>query len=494
MPKRQNRVQSNGRIPLLSVLLIIACVASACQPTPEDLIVQNKKDSELMDKIGTDNGAEHNGTPQVGIAEYVSVDHLNFSDELTNGLILNTDAYVLIPDVDRYPIVNFKRKQFMDDHLDTVLDTLLDGKTLYKARDRHALTKSEIEERIVETNFAYKDLDSPMATAKGITDLDELHRQRDAILQELNARLQTAPESIPLVVHDRSLFENNLRGTVYENDVRLMDITITNNSSDTNLLGVSLSIFGEEDWSYIRKIHRAINGRDIPDDLAFIPVDSMPEGMGMSPEEAIALAEETFTDMGAGDDIEVSDIHYLEIPQEGIKCYALQLLRYINGVPIISMSTNPRGATKRSDDTYSDAFSIPVPMETMSVLISDDGIIDLSWQDPIELLETVNQNVELVPSEKIVDVFRQEFKNAYSDKSIAEITKTYDCYNVSLTYGMARIPNRQKTFMAIPLWDFYAKWESSWESGGRTGKDTIDASIITINAVDNSRFVRNWGY
>jgi hypothetical protein len=280
MTKRQDRF--TGLIPVLAVIMIFACVASACQPTPEDLIVQNKKDSELMDKIGTDNGTEHNQIPQAGIAEYVIVDHLNFSDELTSGLILNADADVLMPDVDNYPIMNFKRKQFMDDDLDTVLDTLLDGKTLYKARARHALTKSEIEERIIETNYDYKDLDSPMAIAKGITDLDELHRQRDAILQELNQRLQTAPESIPLVEHDRSLFESNLWGAVYENDVRLMDITITNNSSDTNLLGVSLSIFGEEDWSYIRQIHRAITGCGMPDDIEFIPVDSMPEGMGMN--------------------------------------------------------------------------------------------------------------------------------------------------------------------------------------------------------------------
>jgi hypothetical protein len=158
------------------------------------------------------------------------------------------------------------------------------------------------------------------------------------------------------------------------------------------------------------------------------------------------------------------------------------------------METNSQGATKRSDDTYSDVFNVPVPMETMSVLISDDGIIDLLWKDPVKFVETVNQHVELVSKEKTIDIFRQEFKNAYSDKELADRTKTFDCYNVFLTYGMARIPNRQKTFMAIPLWDFYAKWESSWESGGRNGKDTIDASIMTINAVDNSRFVRNWGY
>jgi len=483
------------RIPLFAVI-IIACIASACQPTPDDLIVQNKKDDELMDKIDTSDGAEDIGTPQTGIADYISVDHLNFSDELTSGLLLNTDADVMMPDVDSYPILNFKRKQFMGDDLDMALKTLLDGRTLYEARDSHILTKSEIEERIVETNFEYKDLDSSMAVAKGITDLEELHQQRDAILQDLNERLKTAPESIPLVEHDRSLFEGNLRGTVYENDARLMDITITNNSSDTNLLGIDLSTFYDDDWSLLWQIHSAIcNQYALPDNLELVPVSGIPDGMVMTPEDAVALAEKTFLDMGAGDDIAVSDINYLEIPHMDVKCYAIQLSRYINGVPIVSMGTNTQGADKRIDEKYSDVFSLPVPMETMSVLIGDDGIIDLLWKDPITRIEIVNQNVELVSRGKIVDIFRQEFKNAYTDKALADVTNTFDCYTVSLSYGMARIPKNQDTFMAIPLWDFYAKWESSWEtSSGRGGTEVNDASIITINAVDNSRFIRNWGY
>jgi hypothetical protein len=61
------------------------------------------------------------------------------------------------------------------------------------------------------------------------------------------------------------------------------------------------------------------------------------------------------------------------------------------------------------------------------------------------------------------------------------------------------MPNQNNYYMAIPLWDFYASYMvRSWEGTDPVSNNVIerifDLDMMTINAIDKSRFSRQWGY
>ena len=495
-----------------------------CQPTPEELIVQNKADGELMNAVNAGNteapvenaveGIPGDDASQNDIIEYKTIDRVSFELELSNGVKLNADADVTVPDSVTMPVLSYKRKAFSDEFVNVVFYALLGDKPFYEINN--VRSKSQIEEQIIQINFDYDNLDSPMAIAKGITDLEKLHSLRDETLNQLYEELITAPDVVPYVEINRALSdEGYVLGETPYNSNLMMELKISNTEhgiavEDNSCIGLSYTLILKDVYSVAQIVQYIFMGGDIQTESMaglgrgpFVyPANTQPSTMTMTPEEAIKIAEEIFHVMGAGDDAKVSDIYYVEIPQDinfgtdsPIYCYGVVLKRYINGMPIEIESSSYKGMEKRADDT-SDQFNAGVPVEEMRVFISDEGIIDLLWREPTEVVEIMNQNVELVSTSDIVEVFKQEFKNAYSYYEVSESENIpYSLYDIKLNYGLARIPNQNDLFMAIPLWEFFATISSAYyNQDGQLIERAFDIDLITINGIDKSRFSRQWGY
>ena len=285
----------------------------------------------------------------------------------------------------------------------------------------------------------------------------------------------------------------------------MLELKITNNEHGKDValnssIGIRLSLIGKDGmntlWTKLQSYRR--NGEIQADVMlpenAISPADHQPETMAMTPEEAVKIAQDIFYKLGAGDDVMVSNVYYVEIAPgeytDKINCYGIELKRYIGGMPIEIEFSTDKGMEKRTDD-FSDQFNSGVPMEEMTVFISDEGILDLEWKEPIEQVEVLNQNAELIPTEEIIDVFKQEFRNAYSFYDKPEDGNIiYNLQDIRLNYGIARIPNQNDIYMAIPLWEFYAQY---FETARGNPEERI-ITLLTINALDKSRFSHQWGY
>jgi hypothetical protein len=318
--------------------------------------------------------------------------------------------------------------------------------------------------------------------------------------------LETAPDVLTLAQKERRLVDGYTYGQTPFDDSRMMELKISNDEHGAevglnDMIGIRYSLIGKDGintlWTKLQnyRMNGEIEANLLVPENAVTPADHQPEDMTMTPNEAKKIAEDIFNKLGAGDDVKVSGIYYVRIPEdefvEAVSCYGVELKRYVVNMSIEIEFSTDKGKEKRTDD-FSDQFNGGVPTEEMTVFISDEGIIDLEWKEPIEAYEVMNQNVELASTDEVIEVFRQEFKNAYSYyEAPAGEEQEYFLYDISLNYGLARIPNQNGTYMAIPLWDFYAYYYETIREGEPT-QNYLD--LLTINALDKSRFSRQWGY
>jgi|GEM_PF-7132564 len=501
------------------VCILIAFIMSGCQATPEDLIVQQKDTDELLEKIYAEDEPESADSDPVETEadeertdEYRAIDHASFDMELVNGIKLSVDNDLLVPDKETFPIVTYKRKVFTDEDINCITELFLKGNNLYHFRDDRVMTKSELEEMIIMLKRDYSSLDSEVAKMKGITDINELYKLRDDALAECYEELETAPEEIKAEVHNMNYANHSIMGDAkVDGRMYVLYINDAEDSSRSNIEDmrprISFSRFNYHADGYKCLYKSLLTNRIIIPGIGILPrverndwgssyvistalCEDQPDEIDMTIEEAKETALDTFKQVGAGDDIDISGIFLIGYSDSSydITCYAVELKRQIDGMPITQRSlVTTDGMERRSDDTNR-RFASSVPSERMIILLNDEGILDFEWSEPVERIEEINNNAELITSQAVIENFKQAFINGYSFETFgdSEYLKNMALNEISLGYGMARIPNDKELFMAIPLWNFYKTCE--------TRGHTYTSSLITINALDGSRFNPGWGY
>lgn len=528
-------MRKNKPICILIVFTILISALTACKPTPQKPAVVSK-DGRLIEKIKATEGVlapsnEPTATPEPDpesltafTIEHKKVDHVKFEKELASGFTtIKVDADVWMPDVTSYPVYKYRDKVFSQSDVDRIIQYLLGDKPLYNCDI--PWTKAQIEARIVDTNFEYKDLDSEMAQIKGITDLKELHRQRDNVLEWLYKKLETASESLELTEIPTTMNEY-LLGKFQFNDKRLAELRIQQTKDCYN--GIEMRLLEENNEYNALDINNLISGDGRTYNYEFLDVDKRPDCLHMTPEEAIQKAKELFSVLGAGDDIGVYSIQVVRT-REDLVCYVMQLKRYLDNIPIERVSSNNRGLDNPYED-WDDDIVPSLPHERMQVYLNDEGILTFRWENPLVLVGQENQNVELEVLNTVINNYKQCCINAYSyqyygEKLLKHIKDTgyktsFDVCDIRLDYGLARYPNTIDTYIAIPLWNFFGKYkefsndsedqkrldkEEKWIKENRKifefGYPGIRLQLeknvhttITINGIDGSRYNSRLGY
>ena len=117
----------------------------------------------------------------------------------------------------------------------------------------------------------------------------------------------------------------------------------------------------------------------------------------------------------------------------------------------------------------------------------------VGWNCPVHVLGVENENVPLLPFEKILEIFKQQvFMNIYIGKDYLGNDSHTDMHitEIHFSYMRVRKPN-EEDYWLLPVWDFRG-YTTKWA-------DCIDSwwdnfSILTINAIDGSIVDRDLGY
>ena len=515
---------------IIAMIIILSCFTTACQPTPKEIIVEQKGDEKILDALNstaepiteisdekeigdTNSSTESNLLPILSTADYNTVETVSFDINLSNNYNLSANAEVNVPITDSYPVYSYKRKEFDEEFIKDIFDALLDDNPFYEYLEgTDGMTKSEIEEAIVAIKYDYRDLETPLAKYAGITDINWLNEVKEDKLKDYVEALPYATDYVEYNEIQKKLTDGCAFGTAMINEDEKAEFRIVDNEygfkvESNQSIGIRYSMIGNDGMTTLARRVSVLkqNGTFVPTTGLLGPfiheIKSQPSMISMTPIQASNIAESTFKQMGAGDDVKVSEIYLIEIPKgagfDDIYCYGIVLNRYVNNMPISIDTSSKIGAEKNNTD-FSDQFNAGIPKESMTVFINDLGIIDLEWTEPIEFISVINSNVKIAPTDEIIDSFKKYYSFSYAILGpVDEVQKELDfsLNEIRLHYCIARIPNNNDEYMAIPLWEFYSTVPIVYfDRDMNPFTEEQHENLLTINAIDKSRFVHQWGY
>lgn len=499
------------RYVAILLCMAVAFGAAACQPTPEQAIVV-KKDTERMIEQAAQpsNGA---AIDEVGIPE----GRYTFSAEGLNGrLRINVDAEIEAPAAQAMPIVRVERDGFSQEIVTKVFNYFYAGETAYDASGEHVETKAEIEPLIIDAKRCLAD---GSYTERGYTEEEYVAR-----LKQIEKIYAAAPETAPA----SPVSDGTMRMTELENVGDYLQLNVdTDRAKDT---ARSMSVLTPISWTsansgfgahlYYRVYSRTKKGTEYnTQGILRTNGTNLPEAarqkLAIDFDEAKALCDGVFTAAGLADNYTfghaflVGDAGMgkyggngkeLGAPAENY-AYRLYYTRIINGVPCFVNTDNGL------NDANNGATSLPWSYECIVFTVDSSGLSQLSWSNPVKVVETVTENAVILPFDKIMDVFESMIKVEYEaflkmwEGNGGEMDITID--KLELCLVRVREQNSEATGLLVPTWVFYGNnkvvhsngsvsYDLAHGSGSTWNKEPFP--VLIINAIDGSIIDLGKGY
>ncbi len=418
-------------------------------------------------------------------------------------LVVNTDATVEIPAVDKISAISVTPAEVTQDLLDRITDAFFSDATLYTADSYYVQTKSEIKEILdgLKEDVANGNLDP---NNWGTDDEGNYIYDIYADIEYWESEYETAPEAKTLVegrpvagvasqASDGQIMEeNSFSGVAVMNDGSKYYYKTYSSGSDT--LAVR-----------IKKTAKA-GGEALPTDTSWFDyTDSngfqkpTEESIGLSLENAKKMVQEKVDKMGITDlqctgwDYAVctnlEDDNTLSNIGTG---YHIYYNRVINGVPITQ--TMDSGGNLEDMDSTMETWSY----ESLEFFVDKDGIASVAYRDPYIIGETKTENLSLLPFSEIMKTYEKMMVVTNADNMEYENSRVYDINRIVLGYARIYEPSKDAhTGLLVPVWDFFGTRKTETEYDGESYSDTTDYptwSYLTINAVDGSIIDRSLGY
>ena len=489
----------------IAILLCMAVAfgAAACQPTPEQAVVV-KKDTERMIEQAAQpsNGA---AIDDVGIPE----GRYTFSAKGLNGrLRINVDAEIEAPAAQAMPIVRVEQGGFSQEIVTKVFNYFYAGETAYDASGEHVETKAEIEPLIIHAKRCLAD---GSYAERGYTEEEYIAR-----LKRIEERYAAAPETAPA----SPVSDGTMRMTELENVGDYLQLNVDTDREKDAARSMSVltpnsrvsanSGFGA--YLYYRVYSRTKKGAEYnTQGILRTNGTNLPETarqkLAIGFDEAKALCDGVFTAAGLADDYTfghaflVGDAGMGEYSGNGKElgapaenyAYRLYYTRIVNGVPCFVNTDNGL------NDANNGATSLPWSYECIAFTVDSSGLSQLSWNNPVKVVETVTENAAILPFDKIMDVFETMIKVEYEaflrmwEGDGGEMDITIDTLELCLV--RVREQNSEATGLLVPAWVFYGN-NKVVHSDGSVSHDLAHGSastwgkepfpVLIINAVDGS--------
>lgn len=492
-------------------VLITMALLFGCQKTPDSPIVIDKNSESMIDTAKeTQPLAAANET----LRGKVSAPERFVYSDAQGRLTIAADADVFVPDTASMPIINVKSGTITQETVDGYWDALIGGAQMWEWSEQP--TKADLEDMIVREN---KDL----SDARQEQQPQDIINGIQARIDYFEAMYEKAPETTVSVPCDGKLKEQ-----VYWDPVMgVIDTRYTGLKAATVKNSAEMANAGQYQWLYVTNpwtgpegsvkpyegpaqlmYNTAALNRNYTHSGTEISVDDFPgaavrEKLNMTPKQAVETVEAFFEKTGTP--MKVLDIYLdgdtvnLDGSQKEAEHYAYYLncirvlegglpVADVNGVPL--MMPREEGSSSPLIPNNAPEYSKPWYWEHMSVLIDDDGFIEISWFAPLEVADTEVENSKLLPFTDIEAVF----KNMITVKYEAAITDGYtmecDITNVRLEMMRVRKQNSDRIpveGLLIPVWNFYGTL-TVYDGGGKQAGGTYkgDSILLSINAVDGS--------
>ena len=457
------------------LVMLLLCVG--CQKTPEQPLIVPKEQQVMVEKATATQEPE---------AEYVppeAPERWTFSAENKN-FTYTIDAEVYVPD-SPLPMVWARAQGLSQAAVYRLFALLSQGETLYPPRQQ---TKADIE-KLIQDDYALIE--------KGPGKHSDLTKEEyeEGLLDEieyLKKAYQTAPET----------WEDHPTDGTYEVKTSFGENTTylyvhgNNRAREITSAAYDKANF-QSDFRYYRHLSDSRYGYTMINTKPMTEDDPMPEDLSwdkvMNQVQAVLDA--------AGEPFEIGPVFLIDDAQNGSvddvvqegQCHALcvDCRRVVKGVTV---ATNTSGISS-SDNVY----SIPWSMEYLRFIVDSDGILTIEWNNPLTILDTVSETVNLMSFEDIRTTAERMLPIVYSPAGwehyrSMEITISH----VRLELMRVREQNNTNELkgLLVPAWVFYGTavgtdredFQDYSSYGLRGGTDFYrgDEILLCLNAVDGS--------
>lgn len=447
------------------VFILVLSLLVACQPTPTAEPVVNKAEGRLEELIVAQ--PEASPVPERTVGERVGAPK-RVKEELSGHvyggeLNVHIDAPVAVPEVTRVPVYTVRFRTFTAEEKEALTKKLLgDGPYFDGNRDRAIYARCDNMVKLYEAWL--KALDEQCYGPGQQENYDSMRNANllDYISFEMKDMQRhsdfPAPEPWTGRFSDERFGLENGQG-------KGLSITPWER-------GVDIGYGTDEDVdinSYSYRLPKTDREREM-----WAKVQDFANGLGFT--EA-----RTWDMTGVDDDIREGLFH----SETGFEydSFQFQLLPYYDGIPSYPDSqtyTGPDGVKERVTHV---PYEQGPQQERIEATVVKGEITNFVWCNALEIVSTDSENVNLLPFEKVMDIFRSQiFRSIYlgtSDedpelwKNEPEHSETLTIHTVRFSYMRVKKPNSSE-FWLMPVWDF--------------------DDCMTINAVDGSIINRSAGY
>ena len=456
-----------GRI--VSFLLALALLAmGGCQATPEQGIVTSKNDgvfeAALEKKPEEASAAEDGGevpAPEAETRPYAA--SFTSADGHTTYTV-DTE----IPSVDRaVPVLQVRPHEITPEEAKTFAEALFDGAQMYEYGER---TKSEIEEEILSIRQRLSDTDALLADYGGdAAAVEGVASILEDQLEKLEDACETARDGEPIpcewTFYPESHYNNMASDPTY-------CIKAT-----TTFDGLPYQFFVDNRNEADYRLHM----------ISAFPADDgdvySTEATSPSAEEVAGLrdrVESMLEKMGLSDWVIVScqvrtDTNVVELKAQPV----------YEGIPV---TWQAQLENLKTGDEYASNYYY----ESINIQYYGGKLLWFSYQSPMDAVQTVNADVEILSVDEIIDIFESQMKvrdSAFYQRLMGDGSGelSVDALVDKVEFGLTRtrIKDNATDFYLIPTYTFAGSFTiDSIPSFLLTNEDTY--CFVTINAVDGS--------
>ena len=464
---------------LMSIVMIVFLVA--CQPTPDKPVVI-QKDADRLLSSARDGTGEKALREEYGIPEHYQFD-LQQPDENFNIVV---DAPVIVPDIVRMPIYRVRLREFSEEEAYSFYEEYCNGLDMVLFMDSPT-------QDLIDDIEGYKRRIAELEVNPELADWPEELEQAVKELIKLEVQLEKAP---PIVIES---FDGKFR-VLYSEPWRDIDDVVLGYIAYERVKrrnGKTLVVRNHRIFNTNGLLYR--DSADpcninifwsstiaISDDTE---VDAQTLSMvGFKPSEAKALAQQMLDKNQismAADSIQlVKSLSDEDGVKQTICYYRVNCVREVDGFRCsdIFARSNP------SDDIYAQTWDY----EMIYSYVSSDGIWYFVWSNPLEVIDMVSEDTQLLPFSQIQQTFENMMPIQYAPQAISrklhiEIDR--------VTLSLHRIVERDsiESGLLIPAWNFYGRHtDYDWEDNSEIWSHT--QSLMTINAIDGSVIDNEKGY
>ncbi len=487
--------KSKPRVKLVSavmaLLLTFCCFTTACLPAPSKSEAQSKAIPGVFDNSHT-------------LRSLTLPDGRYTYQSQSEKLNINVDATIVKPQADKMPVARVQPMELSQEMATGIFNYLFPGEKPYLLSNQP--TKSEIDDQIssIEKILSLGSRNSSLLSEDQIASyneqISELEKEYTTAPEEKqqprvsNGTLQRQNITIPAVSKgaDGNVIETSVNKALCELSVGLDGAHLYLNYYENE----------ENPQATLRYTKTSAFSTDamIPVSKDFEMPPAVQKNMAFSYKAAVEKGDGFFKAAGIND-VMLFAAYYVEGSAALASPYTYRLIytRTVNGVPV---GCHMSGSASSQDDDE------PWGYESIDLLVSDKGILDIHWDSPCTVTEILSDDTALIDFDTAVDRFQSAVTQTYGNyveiyRTEYGIDTTIDVNINSVQLNLVRLKEKDAEVLSglyVPAYVFYGyvKQTVTDENGSisesymtsiNSGKDYRPPEpfmVMAINALDGS--------